>query len=437
MSWLPKWILKRPESSEEGPNVRFGRQFTLFTTPEKAAVWDNSLSSFEQGEYLDSIASLLEYLSYDPGENVQWERTETEINFSIRQGSKVVFGHANDKRVRIEAPVAHVRVPSIGLWRKLLELNYLLNYSRYALDNANNISLRFDSFSLDGSPFKLYAALKEVALNADKEDDLMVEDFKGTEAVHNRHIVQLPEAEKAVKLKYLRNGIKSCLELVKDPELNSSLHAGGMAYIILDSVYRMDYLTRPEGKTMVSFEEIQKSFFAGEAQPAAGKIREAVALLEKLDQREDQDFLNELYFVPRTFSVLQEVTMDVIRAMWISESTHIDWYIENKQFRIAKAITGYALGYAVFNYALGPVYIELIHLLYRIQEFDYFRDLGYFEDFDSKNERSYKQKVVHMTKKILTENGLDSRLADQLDFSNDATFARSFLLMIILINETT
>lgn len=437
MSWLPKWIRKSPESSESAPNVRFGRQFTLFTTPEKAAVWDNSLSAFEEGEYLESIGYLLEYLSYDQVENVQWTRTEDEISFSIRQGSKVVFGHATENRVRIEAPVAHVRTPSIGLWRKLLELNYLLNYSRYALDEANNICLRFDSFSLDGSPFKLYAAIKEVALNADKEDDLMVEDFKGTEAVHNRHIVQLSPNEKNVKLAYLRKGIRSCLDIVKDPGLNSSLHAGGLAYIILDSVYRMDYLTRPEGKAMVTFEEIQKSFFSGEAQPSAAKIRGAIALLEKLDERDDQDFLNELYFVPRSFSVLQEVTMDVIRAMWISESTHIDWYIENKQFRIAKAIAGYALGYAIFNYALGPVYIELIHLLYRIQENEFFLELGFQMDLSYKDERSFKHRVLPHIQSILSSNGLDSRIANQLDFSSEAGFCRSYLLMLIQINENS
>jgi hypothetical protein len=315
----------------------------------------------------------------------------------------------------------------------MLELNYQLNYGRYALDEDNNISLRFDSFCLDCSPYKLFAALKEVALNADKEDDLMIEDFPGLSPVNNQHIHELPEREKKAKLILLRTRIRECLDSMKDPSLNASVHTGGIAYILLDTIYRLDYLTRPEGRTMVTFEEIQKSFFSGEAQPTTDKIRASIRLLEKLNDRSDADFLKELYFVPRTFSVLDKASLEVIRGLWIAESGHIDWYIENKIYRIARAIVGYALGYSLFNYILPPVIMELIHFFYRIEEREYFTALGFHENTGS---RKGDRGPLPTIRKILERHNADPGSTGMLDMTNEALFSRSYLNMLIKMTES-
>lgn len=433
MAWIPKWIWKREEQDPEHPDVRFGRQYLEYTTDINARYWESSLGSFEQGSYLDGVQHLLQFLSAPNEDNVRWNRDEKGIRFSIRQGSKEIFGEADARRIRIEGPVAQVQEGAVGLWRKMLELNYQLNYGRYALDEHNHICLRFDSFCLDCSPYKLFAALKEVALNADKEDDLMIEDFPGLSPVNNQHIRELSEREKKAKLILLRTRIRECLDSMKDPSLNASVHTGGIAYILLDTIYRLDYLTRPEGRTMVTFEEIQKSFFSGEAQATTDKIRASIRLLEKLNDRSDEDFLKELYFVPRTFSVLDKASLDVIRGLWIAESGHIDWYIENKIYRIARAIVGYALGYSIFNYILPPVIMELIHFYYRIEEGEYFTALGFHENTGS---RKGEKGPLPTIRKILERHDSDPGLTGMLDMTNEALFSRSFLNMLIKMTES-
>ena len=61
--------------------------------------------------------------------------------------------------------------------RRLVESNYVLEYSRYGLDDDDNLVIKFDTSALDASPYKLYYALKEVAANADKQDDLLLDEI--------------------------------------------------------------------------------------------------------------------------------------------------------------------------------------------------------------------------------------------------------------------
>ena len=90
---------------------------------------------------------------------------------------KKAVGKANIEKVTIEAKIAKTDTLNIGFMRRLLERNFQLRYSRFALDEENNITIRFDTSVLDGSPYKLYYALKELTTNADKLDDLLIDDL--------------------------------------------------------------------------------------------------------------------------------------------------------------------------------------------------------------------------------------------------------------------
>jgi hypothetical protein len=59
-----------------------------------------------------------------------------------------------------------------------MEANHRLNFSRFALDNDNHLCIVFQTGALDASPLKLLHALRELAINADKKDDLLLEEFK-------------------------------------------------------------------------------------------------------------------------------------------------------------------------------------------------------------------------------------------------------------------
>ncbi len=106
--------------------------------------------------------------------------------------------------------------------------------------------MRFDTELSTATPNKLYYGLKELATKADKQDDLLLSEFGFLQPVDTDHINQLPEQEKEVKYDFLQKWIRSTLEYIEtlDPEKFS----GGISYLLLTLVFRIDYLISPEGK---------------------------------------------------------------------------------------------------------------------------------------------------------------------------------------------
>ena len=156
-----------------------------------------------------------------------------------------------------------------------MEMNFALRYGRFALKPNNVIALKFSTSVLDGSPEKLYYALKEISLRADKQDDLLMNQFRGLSQTDSAHTKDIPDAEKAIKFKYMRKWLSDTLARVE--ELDFKEFSGGIAYLLLNLGYRIDYLIKPEGPLMESIEKIHKSYFAQDNK----SLDEKVAFYEK------------------------------------------------------------------------------------------------------------------------------------------------------------
>ena len=64
-----------------------------------------------------------------------------------------------------------------------------MNFGRFALGESNELLVVFDTYTLDGSPYKLYFALKEMATQADKFDDLLLDEFDMLKPVEVSHLL--------------------------------------------------------------------------------------------------------------------------------------------------------------------------------------------------------------------------------------------------------
>ena len=148
--------------------------------------------------------AFFKYLRDEQEDNVRWLTTEGGYEFEILQGSKRVSGTANAQKFIAEARIVKAQNLSVTVMRRLVESNFSLEYCRYALDNDNNLVVKFDSNALDASPFKLYYALKELAVNADKQDDLLLDEF-GMQLmpIDMGSKTDLPDAEREIKYTFL------------------------------------------------------------------------------------------------------------------------------------------------------------------------------------------------------------------------------------------
>jgi hypothetical protein len=436
MSFWDKIFGSKTEHAKATPKIRFGRFSDSYKEKAQYDAWESSLDLFEENKYLESYKAFLTYLRDDKEDNVRWLDEEGGIRFEILQGSKRVSGFADARQLKAEARIAHAQELSVAFMRRLVESNYTLEHSRYALDDENNLVVKFDTFTLDGSPYKLYYALKEVAINADKQDDLLLDEFSNLlDPVETGSVSELSVAEKEVKYNFIKSKIQSVLDEIDTGKLNGEKYPGGISYLLLSAAYRIDYLTAPEGFTTETIERIHRSYFNTEEKTMAQKNIFIRKELEKINARSKELIFNELYSTTSTFGIVAPKGHDSLASSIEGELPNMDWYEENKHDKVALAVTGYIVGNALFNYALPKPIRQLLELYYRILEPQYFSDLGFLPPFLDSEKQVFNQKEIKNAIRQMVEKTKESfpNLSPdlgQLDFSTPCRFARTYLLMI-------
>ena len=418
------------------PDHSFGRYTDAYKSRENYAAWDRAVDAFEEDRFLDSCAAFLEYLRDEREDNVKWQREEDRLYFEFYQGSKRVTGFADREQLRATARIARLERPDTDLLRRLTAMNYELKYSRFALDADDCLTIIFDTPVIDASPHKLYHALKEMALRADKQDDLLLEEFGGTlSPVEVTHLAPLSAEEKRLKLQFLRESIQSVIDYLGGGAINPEEHPGAVAYLLLELVYRLDYLLIPEGHTMEALERMHRMYFAREAeQPVTFKNVRLLGELQSLLRRAPEAFAEELYGGKSTFGITLPASHDRLSGLIRNELPNMDWYQDNGFPEVARAIPGYIAGYALFNYAVPPPDRDLLQLYYRVSENVYFQGLGYRQEFLGRDgrpaRRPLKAAIGEIVERHRREYPRMRPVTSHLSFDNFADFGRSYLEMV-------
>ena len=188
---------KKKEEIPVGPDIPFGRYSDNNKQAAKAIRWTDADNLFKEKKYTESFDAFFEYLRDDAAQNVVYERNGAEGRFEFYQGSKIVRGHFTKDEVKVEVTLARMPQPSVPVMRRLLEMNFNLYYSRFALENER-LCMRFDSEIQTATPSKLYYGLKELAIKADKQDDLLVQDFSMLQTTDSDHITEISVAERSL-----------------------------------------------------------------------------------------------------------------------------------------------------------------------------------------------------------------------------------------------
>ena len=137
------WGKKKPVETVE-PSVVFGRYSDNNKPLAKVNRWTDADNFFKEKKYPESLDAFFDYLRDDEAGNVVYERNGAEGRFELSQGSKIVRGSFNSTVVNAEVTLARMPQPSVPVMRRLLEMNFSLYYSRYALD-GDRLCMRFDS----------------------------------------------------------------------------------------------------------------------------------------------------------------------------------------------------------------------------------------------------------------------------------------------------
>jgi hypothetical protein len=421
------------------PNIPFGRYTDAYKTDDQIAAWNRSLELFDKGQPLDAYDSFFTYLRDDHVDNVHWKREENVLIFEFQQGSQRITGQADAERVLAESKVARAEDLNVGFLRRLMEYNYNLKFCRFALSPDNILTLRFDTPGIDASPLKLLHALRELAVHADKQDDLLIDEFSTLHPVETPPEAAIPEAEKTVKYDYLCAQIKAAFELMDKADPDPNKFPGGYAYLLLSLAFRLDYLLRPEGFLMDVLEKIYGIYFTKDERTNQLKILSLRKEFQKVLDRPKEQILRELYRTRSTFGVNPPANHERIAALIDGELPNMDWHLSQNHLELALAVPQYIAGNALFQNVPPKPDRDLLHLFYQITESDFFRDLGY-PAYTTSSGQPDKRAITQAIQTITDNNRREyPRLRPEtkrLDFSSMPLFAKSFLEMIRNLDVT-
>jgi len=328
---------------------------------------------------------------------------------------------------------------SVPVMRRLLEMNFNLYYSRYAL-NEDKISMLFDSDIQTANPSKLYYGLKELATKADKQDDLLVHDFTTLLPLDNTHITEIPEEEKLIKFRYFNAWIQETLDLAAS--IDADKFSGGIAYLLLALAYRLDYLIVPEGKLLSELEKIVEIYFRKDDRLVTEKNQEMMECYQRLLAKDKEEFYPYLFRSRYTFSIVTPQNYKTISDSIYNANQNIAWYRENKLMDIAAQISEYGFSYCQYSYSLPRPISELFQLLMMANYGNYFKELGFRNGFYDPETNEYDKEAI-ITRIKTIEQKWKSKYpefdfkTDKLKFDNKVSFNQSFTTEVEYLNLET
>ena len=436
------WSKKKEEEDEVEtgkPALQFGRYSDNNKPVAKVEKWNESESLFKEKKYEESILAFFDYLRDEAEDNVKVVKEEDQYKFLFYQGSKIVRGYFNKEQIEAEISLAQMPQPSVPVMRRLLEMNFSLYYSRYALHDGK-IYMFFDSDIETANPSKLYYGLKELATKADKQDDLLVQDFTTLLPIDTEHIIAVPDEEKAVKLQFFKQWIEETINLVGT--IDNDKYSGGIAYLLLALAYRIDFLIVPEGKLQAELEKIVEIYFRKDNRLVTEKNQEMMDCFQKMTTKDKAEFYPYLFRSKHTFSIVTPQSYKTIADAIYNANQNISWYKEHKMPEVAAKISEYGFSYCQYSYSLPKPVTELFQLFMKINYPEFFSALGFTEVYYDKEKGEYnKEKIKEQMDGIVArwrEKYPELKFdAEKLKYDNRVAFNQTFTTEIEYLNLET
>jgi hypothetical protein len=424
------------KKEENNPTIQFGRYSDNNKSVEKTNKWTEADNLFKDKKYHQSIDAFFDYVRDDDADNVKLSRNGDSFTFELYQGSKIVRGKSDGEHLIAEVSLAKMPQPSVAVMRRLLDQNFSLYYSRYALD-SDRLCMRFDSDIETANPNKLYYALKELSTKADKQDDLLVQDFSNLQMIDTDHIQALPDNEKETKYSFTQKWITNTLSYIET--LDAEKFSGGIAYLLLTLVFKIDFLVRPEGKLQSEIEKIAHIYYAKDEKPATEKNSGMIEAFKKLQQMPKEDFVKNLFNSKSTFSIVTPQVHKTIADAIYGANNNMIWYRDNNYPFIAQQISEYGISFCQYSYSLPKPLSQLFKLYMQVNYGDFFTALGFSTNyFDAAKNKFDNEAIIAVINDIQTRwrkkhPKLDFKITN-LRFDNLVNFNHTFTNELEFLN---
>ncbi len=419
--------------TEEYP-FRLGKYSDRNKSVEQLNAWTNSLELFEKNNYLEAIENFFEFLKDPKVENLTYVKKNDKIEFYFYQGSKQIKGIANAETICVFSDIVIFEKLDNSFAERLLSLNYNLKFCKFSV-KENKIICELTLYSQMCNPTTLYYALRELAITADRYDDLLFMLYRNITPVNVSHIKQLPEKELGVKLKYFKKWTKELLNNLSN--LDALKYANGRSFLMIGYLYKIYYLLSPEGELLEIIRGVVNDFHNPEVASDLERNAKVYKKIVKLSEYSDERLAKSLYSVYAVFPTVPPSEPQKIINFINKEVGKIDWYEDNNHLEIALSVTDYIIGYSSYHFDNEPVMVELYNVYWEVMYSDFFKEMG------AKHLSVEKERIIYyiLNNKFNSINLVAKKYYKKFNFNikhlniaNELQFAVSFIYELINLN---
>jgi hypothetical protein len=420
----------------EPQQYQFGRGINASISPDEPELYNDSMTAFEEGKVLEAyeffLLSLQNFKAGEPSGNIHITKSdEGQLHFELVQGSLIVKGSVSDKIFEAHALIADAERINVAIKRRLIERNYQLTYSRYYIHEGRvYLKIYLDNSAM--SPQKIFFPLRELALNGDYEKEFIASEFDTTALLETQKIISIPEEEKRLKHRCLKEWVEACEESIKHLPTNDN--AGMIAFTYMTLLMQVDYLIVPKRKIGREIMRSVNDYFNDDEKSIEQKNTELETYIRELGEISYDVFAPQLYQLTLTFSPMDRASHDEV-ATFIDETFNkIRWYKSNRYPWVIMTIYRYIPLYLLYNYGLHPSLNGLLHILVQVHHAEYFAELGFDPLYDAEANRFEKRTILQRVSRCIKPYqeqfpGLEE-FGNALNFTDLEKFSYSFLLQI-------
>ncbi|MDF1875655.1 hypothetical protein JHD48_07905 [Sulfurimonas sp. SAG-AH-194-I05] len=417
----------------------FGRGINANISPHEEELFNKSDEAFEKKDILNAyeyfFKSLENFTNGVSNQNIFTTRDAEKLNFIIFQGSAKITGYITQESLYAEAIMCKITSPNVALKRHLLDRNYLLTYAYYFMD-GDLVKLKLYHDNITMTPQKIFFPLREIALNADFDKEYIRSEFKDIELQEIQQLQKLPEGELKIKYDFLQKSSLHVLEKIKS--LPSNDNAGMQAFLLLNTLYMLDYLLVAKYNIYQKSSKKIQEYFTEEGVSIETKNDDIKNYIIKLQSMNFEEFEKNFYTATYTFSPTEKTAKEDIDN-FISESlVKIRWYKNNRYNQVIPTIYKYIAFYILYNYGLHPAIKELLHTLVQIQNEDFFGALEYKSLYCNETQIFSKKMIISQIENIIEPHVERFKLlepfGEELNYSSLNEFSNSFYQQIQNLN---
>jgi hypothetical protein len=419
--------------------ILFGHYSDNNKSLTRAAKWHEAEAQFADKKYVSCVELFLQYLTDDAVKNVSYQREGNNIKFEIIQGSKKIIGTCDTMGITAYCKLAKTNNNSLAIMRKLLEINFALNFCRYALKD-NIIYITIDAALDTCNPNKLYYGLRELALEADKQDDLLMADFDNVETIDADHAIIASQQEQDVKYKYFKLWIEEALVCTAD--LNQDTFSGGISFVQLNLLQKLDYLLSPQGKLLYQIDKISAHYWNNSEDKPITEINSNIReKLEKLLLWPKEYIVKNFYQAPATYCRVAPPDIAKVQEIMLNSLNNVLYYKDNNYTAIALNVLQYPCTNAAYVNSMPAPYIEYFALFMRINYFDYYTELGFKKIYYNATKNSFQIAAIKKTVDEITMRHVEKYPylrfnTDALTYKNLVEFDLKYLQILQKLNFT-